>query len=360
MTDASDHKILIWSPVERRVVGGVQHVIRRLADHLRTRERNVEVVWTEDADEEAGRVCSLYVRPSSRRPLHLPSLARAVRLLLRVRPSVVNVHFATAGAWYFVLLRPFFRYRLVLSLHGSDLLVPRAQDADYLPTLLAGADRVTVVSDHLLDRARSLAPDGPPIETVPNGVDLHFWSPAPAVAPRDGPLLAVGRLEPVKGFDVLLQAFAEARRNCPAARLEIVGHGTGRADLERLAGELGVADAVVFAGAQDQAAVRERLRRASAFVLPSRSEGMPLSLLEAMACGAPCVATRVGGVEEVLDGHGLTVSPEAPDALAQALVETLERPEAARARAATGMGRVRAFDEAAANARYEALLTGET
>lgn len=359
MTYASDDKILIWSPVERQVVGGVQHVIRRLADHLRTRHRNVEVAWTEGVEGETDRVCSLHVRPSKRRPLHLPSLARAVRLLLRVRPSVVNVHFATAGAWYFVLLRPLFRYRLVMSVHGSDLLVPYAQDEDYLPTLLSGADQVTVVSDHLLDRARSLAPDGPPIETVPNGVDLDFWSPPPDAAPRDGPLLAVGRLEPVKGFDVLLQAFAETKRNCPAARLEIVGDGTRRADLERIAGELGVADAVAFPGAQDKAAVRERLRRTSGFVLPSRSEGMPLSLIEAMACGAPCVATRVGGVEEVLAGSGLVVSPEEPDALAEALVETLQQPEATQARAAEGMERVRAFDEVAANARYEALLTDD-
>ncbi|GGK38282.1 glycosyltransferase family 4 protein [Salinarimonas ramus] len=353
--------ILIWSPVERSAAGGVQRVVRRLVDHLGTGDAKVVTAWAEGArvEGESGVVLPLWVRPSAKRPLHLPSLAAAARLLARVRPDVVNVHFPTAGAWYFVLLKPLFRFRLVLSFHGSDLLRPLSHDEAFLPRLVAGADTITVVSDHLRGRLGELAHGAREVVSVPNGIDLGFWSPDAQISERDGPLLAVGRLEPVKGFDVLLDAVARVRAANPDARLDILGDGSQRGALEARAEALGIADAVAFAGDTDHATIRERLRRTRGFVLSSRSEGMPLSLLEAMACGAPSIATRVGGVEQVLAGHGLVVEPEDPADLAEGMETLLADPAAARARAARALAHAATFDERAANARYETVLLRE-
>ncbi len=132
-------------------------------------------------------------------------------------------------------------------------------------------------------------------------------------------ILYAGRLSPEKGVDVLLRAFA---RSCVAheeVRLLLVGDGPNRGDYELLAGELGIADRVHFLGFRND--IQAFYRLADLFVLPSRSEGLPMALLEAMALGTPVVATRVGGVPDlVTDGvTGLLVAPDDPIALGAAI-----------------------------------------
>ena len=107
---------------------------------------------------------------------------------------------------------------------------------------------------------------------------------------------------------------------------DVVGDGPLRAEYERLAGELGVAGRVEFHGLQPKAELAERMRRADVFVLASRFENNPCVLLEAMASGLPVVATRVGGVPELVDDRsGLLADPRDPAALAARIAEALER-----------------------------------
>jgi glycosyltransferase involved in cell wall biosynthesis len=170
------------------------------------------------------------------------------------------------------------------------------------------------------------------VQIIPNGVDLTRFRPAnlggPPVRPP-GLVLYVGRLTFQKGVDVLLTAWrgvqeqlAESQR----ARLVIVGAGPGRAQLECLTASLGIADSVTFVG--EQSDVAAWLRRSDVLVLPSRWEGMPNALLEAMASGLPCVATRVSGSEEVIQHkvNGLLVEPDDHVALAEALLTVLLDP----------------------------------
>ncbi len=150
------------------------------------------------------------------------------------------------------------------------------------------------------------------LRVVPNGIDVRRREPAPAHEP-----LVVGTaaiLEHRKGVDVLLDAAARVQR---PVRIEIFGDGSLRGELEAYARGLGL-DAH-FHGRVDD--VRERLEELDVFVLPSRDENLPMALLEAMAAAVPPVATRVGGVPElVVDGEsGLLIAVDDADALAQAL-----------------------------------------
>ena len=147
-------------------------------------------------------------------------------------------------------------------------------------------------------------------QTILDGIDVErfaFSGPSPA-----GPIVAVARLSPEKDLGNLIRAVAIAGSQNPDLKVEVAGDGPCRAELERLVVELGLQHRVLFLGEVHD--VPSLLARGSLFVLPSRSEGISLTLLEAMACGLPVVATRVGGTPEVvLDGEsGLLVPPGNP------------------------------------------------
>jgi glycosyltransferase involved in cell wall biosynthesis len=133
-----------------------------------------------------------------------------------------------------------------------------------------------------------------------------------------------------KGVDVLLQAWRMVQQESPQARLIIVGIGPLQAQLEHLAKALDIQDSVEFAGFQHDVAAQ--LHRGSLAVLPSRFEGMPNVVLEAMACGLPCVSTHVSGSEDIIQHgvNGLLVEPEDYQSLAEALLTLLRDPALAQ------------------------------
>ncbi len=151
---------------------------------------------------------------------------------------------------------------------------------------------------------------------------------------------AVARFDPVKGLDVLVRAFAQILARRPDTQLLLVGDGPEAPRLRELARALGLAERVVFAGALKDAA--RGLPALDLYVSASQREGLPLALLEAMACGLPVLATRVpGNVDVVNDGvTGVLVPPGDPDGLARAAVELLEDPARRRALGEAGRERV--------------------
>ena len=143
-------------------------------------------------------------------------------------------------------------------------------------------------------------------------------------------MVCVARLEYSKGIDVLLHAWSrmlhapDEWRTQLTPQLLLIGDGVLKTQLERMVADLAIQDNVTFLGSQKN--VRPYLQKAWGFVLPSRWEGMPNALLEAMACGLTCVATRVSGSEDILINgqNGLLVEPEQPIEMAQALQRILE------------------------------------
>jgi glycosyltransferase involved in cell wall biosynthesis len=256
--------------------------------------------------------------------------------LARFRPDVVNVHFVRPGCLTLLRLRKVFGYRVILTFHGSDALRPETESARCLPRLLQQADAVTAVSPRVAERLAGICPSkADQIEVIANGIDYPFWSAGRCdtdASNRKQPdpphILAVGRLNPVKAHRVLVEALGLLHRHHPDARLTVLGEGECRRDLEQQIDRLGLSDKVSLPGEASAEQVRDQLREASVFALPSLSEGMPLSLLEAMAAGVPCVASAVGGVPRLTEhGEAELVPPDNAPALAQALDNVLSQPQ---------------------------------
>ncbi len=205
------------------------------------------------------------------------------------------------------------------TLHGPDIFFAPKHWA--LGEKIARARFVACISDFA--RAQAMLFSDPAhwhkLHVVHCGVDPARYAEAPA-APDDR-LLFVGRLSAVKGVAVLLHALAQARETRPALTLDLIGDGEARGALEALARDLGLAEAVRFHGYQGQAEVARALRDTGVLVLPSFAEGVPVVLMEAMAAARPVIATRVGGVSELVEDHrsGLLVPPGAQAPLAAAI-----------------------------------------
>ncbi|GCE17402.1 glycosyltransferase family 4 protein [Dictyobacter kobayashii] len=170
-------------------------------------------------------------------------------------------------------------------------------------------------------------------QLIPNGVDITRFHPAAdtiITEQRANTVVCVSKARWEKGLDVLLQAWRIVQEQKPDARLVIVGSGPVQPQLEQLAAALNIKESVEFAGLQSD--VPGQLHRGLIGILPSRWEGMPNALLEAMGSGLACIATRVSGSEDVIEHgvNGLLVKSEDYEAMAQALLTLLQDPQLAK------------------------------
>ena len=291
--------------------GGAEHSLGHLLAHLPDDVR-VHVVGP-----DPGIVAWLGTRRPGASLTVVDGLRATARVLRRLRPDVVHLNRATpwscAAQTAAALLLPAARVTVV------DQLPLRTVDARLLVRtreLTRRADAAVAVGEASARRVEDFYALGRgSVRSIPNYVP-DPGPPAPRT-PAGGPLrlVAVGRLDPVKGHDVLLQAL----RDVPGATLDVLGEGGGREALEKAVAELGLADRVRLPGWSED--VAGDLPGYDALVLPSRTEGWPLTVVEAMLAGLPVVATPVGSVPEaVQDGRtGLLVPQEDPAALAAAL-----------------------------------------
>ena len=280
-----------------------------------------------------------------RRPLNplrdLRGLLELTALVRRERPHIVHVNSAKAGAlgrlaaWLArVPIRVYTVHGWSFTAHGGvSSVVYRGAERLLRPLTttticVAESERRAGLAAGTCDEATTVV--------IHNGVELPR---AVAVESRSGPyrLVTVGRLQAPKDPLTLVRALAELRRPGEAV---IAGDGPDRPAVEREVRRLGLESVVRLAGERDD--VGELLAAADMFVLSSRSEGLPLSILEAMAAGLPIVASSVGGVPElVVDGEtGLLVPPGDPHALAAAIERLLDDPALRRQLGTAGRTRV--------------------
>ncbi|WP_422770209.1 glycosyltransferase [Plantactinospora sp. WMMC1484] len=202
------------------------------------------------------------------------------------------------------------------------------------------------VTEHYLQR-RYPVREGVPsthVSSVNLPPDAYLGEPRVFDGPRGGTIVSVGMLAQLyKGVDTLLAALARLADAGLRPRLVHLGDGRFRPELERLADRLGVADRVTFAGVVATGeAVRRHLDAADLFVMPSRTEGLPQALIEAMARGLPAIGTTVGGIPELLATEDL-VPADDPAALATAIGRMLADPERMTAASARNLARSRDF-----------------
>ena len=295
----------------------------------------------------------------------LPLLRRAyaeAKLLERLSLAIAALPELIAGGYDIIhiqkpydlgpalLARRFGGARVVLGCHGED----------FYPGDTLLAPRIDAAVSCSRFNARTVATRyGFEPTVVFNGIDTNLFRPTapdPDIVRTDGTplLLWVGRLQPWKGVDVALHALQEI----PRAHLMIVGDGETRADLERLAQGLGLAERVHFLGALPRERLPSIYAAADLLLATSfASETFGIGLVEAQACGLPVVASRFGGFPEVIDEGrtGLLVPPRDPAALAAAVRSLIDDPERRRAMADAAPGWAAQFSWSAVVDRIEAV-----
>jgi glycosyltransferase involved in cell wall biosynthesis len=224
-------------------------------------------------------------------------------------------------------------------------------------------DKVVCVSENLHTFFRDmLGVADTKLQVIHNGINVERFrmDTSPFSANKNKRVIGcIARLSEAKDHDNLLKAFAtiETKRN--AVKLLLVGEGEMREVIEQRIAELGLGASVELLGNRND--IPELLARMDIFVLPSKREGFPVSILEAMAAGRPVVATDVGGVSEVISSgkNGLVVPPENPDALADALLFLLDNPHKAIEMSALGAATVlEHFSVTGMMKKYVALFQG--
>jgi glycosyltransferase involved in cell wall biosynthesis len=239
-------------------------------------------------------------------------------------PDVLHAHFflsAAPAAILSVLLR-----KPLVETEQWTIFLPEDPGALTLPLRLGArislrpARTVMPVSESLGRAMREAGVRGS-FRVVPNAVDTSLFRPGPGGG--GARLVTVGFLQHQKGIDALLPAFARVRERRSDATLDIVGDGPDRATYERLTAELSLDDAVMFHGLQPKSRIAEILAASDLFVLASRFDNNPCVLVEAQASGLPIVATRVGGIPEIVGDAGLLAERDDVEGIAARILEAL-------------------------------------
>jgi len=300
------------------------------------------------------------------------SLALAVALHDAVRREgldLLHVHYAIPHAASAYLARQMLQHegslKIVSTLHGTDITLLGLHPSFHAITRFSilQSDGISAVSTFLKDETvRDFSVPSSRIDVIPNFVDTEVWRPnrepchRSKLAPEGQKIVMhVSNFRAVKRVQDVVEVFAKIREKVPA-RLVLVGEGPERPRALKRAADLGLRDDVVFLGRHGS--VDEILSCADLFLLPSQSESFGLAALEAMACGAPVVASNAGGLPEVVtDGEaGYLLPVGAIDQMADAGVRVLSDPDLAR-RLSEG-ARALAVERFSARAivpRYEAL-----
>lgn len=357
---AERERIALISSSYAPAIGGVEETVRRLASGLRSQGHAVEV-WTVDraGSSSMASIDGITVRYL---PAPLPasspgavarfsaSAPRAWREWTRsfrsFQPTIAHVHCFGPNGLYTLALSRRHGTPLILTSHGETI----ADDGGAfcrsailrfgLRRAVARAVEVTAPSGVVLeDLASNYGLRGGMV--IPNGVDLSIAGTPPGDS--EPYLFAVGRLGRMKGFDLLVEAFAAADLDS-SVRLVIGGDGPERAQIEARVEELGIASRVELRGWMPPVAVADAMAGSSAVVVPSRMEAFGLVALEAWRSGAPLVMTRHGGAGGFMrDGEdAVLIDPEDTSAFAATLRRVLD--DAALRRRLAAAGRVRVGD----------------
>jgi L-malate glycosyltransferase len=320
--------MVIAHVIDSMDVGGAEAVVAALCRLQRAAGHTVFVHCLHDkgaiAEQLEREEIPVLVHGPASSPLILLRLYRAFR---RTRAGIVHCHNKSATVHAAGVARLAGARVLVSTRHGMAALPYRLRkELKFWVIAALLCDRVVAVCDvarrNMMAGARAVAHK---VVTIRNGAYPPAVCTGTTVEKRGFTLVTVGRLAPAKSYDTLLRSVAIARRLVPDLTLWIVGDGVEAASLRRLSAELGLDGAVQFCGERPD--VGSWLREADVFVLSSVSEGLPISILEAMAVGLPAIVTDVGGMPEVvgLSGAGTTVPARDVDMLASAIVEFARR-----------------------------------
>jgi glycosyltransferase involved in cell wall biosynthesis len=264
-------------------------------------------------------------------------LSKLLSVLSETRARLLHIFFGQIAVHLLPLIRAW-KHPSAVSFHGADVMVDMNKPAYREATLqmLDAVTRVLVRSESLRRAVVDLGCDPEKIEIQRTGIPLEEFPFRDRAVPKNGEwqFVQAGRLIDKKGLPVTLRAFSTFLKQHPNAMLTLAGEGPLLAELQKFARELGFADRVSFTGFVSQEQLREIYYRSHIFLHPSQTgrdgnqEGVPNSMLEAMATGLPVFATEHGGIPEAIENgvSGVLVPERDHEALARALLNAVQDP----------------------------------
>jgi L-malate glycosyltransferase len=300
-------------------------------------------------------------------PYTLALASKQHEVVLREELDLLHVHYAIPHATTAYLAREMLKrerpVQVITTLHGTDITLVGQEASFYAITKFSieQSDGVTAVSNYLRDETyRAFGCGMCDIRVVPNFVNLQEYRPGEPgcrgkVAPEGHKVVShVSNFREVKRVKDVIRVFARIRRAMPAT-LVMIGDGPERVDAENEARDLAVMDDVRFLGRLDS--VASLLQASDLFILPSQTESFGLAALEAMACGAPVVASRAGGLPEVIDDgvNGILEPVGSVEAMGRRAVELLREPEKYAAMRAAAIAKAEQFSANTIVPMYEAF-----
>jgi L-malate glycosyltransferase len=248
-------------------------------------------------------------------------IERAYRLVCKQhgKPDILHAHFSDISAISTKLSKKH-AHPLVVTEHSSlvNTNIISSKTNYFCQIAYKHADKLIAVSEALAKQIKKHF--NFEAEVVHNVVDVNSFSFQPQNNHKGFHFISVGNLKPVKGFDILINAFNKIRQN--RFSLIIVGKGSERPKLQTQINRLGLGGKICLAGQKTRAEINQLMQKSDAFVLASKSETFGVAYIEAMAAGLPVIATRCGGPEDFVNqSNGLLVEVDNVEQLAQAMVE---------------------------------------
>jgi len=320
-------------------LAGMEIATYNIAKHLARRGHEVHVITTldEGLPKESMEEGFYVHRIFWRKIRFLGVISFWIKIfwcLKNIKPDIVHVQSIGMGIPGF-LAKIFLKKPYVVWGRGSDIYLPSTFKNTISKLVLRNAGAVIALTEDMKNEMRKFCDRD--IFVIPNGINLNKFKNLSKVNIRsklkikedEKVVIFVGTLRPVKGVKYLIKAMEIIIQKNTNTRLMLVGNGEDRGKLEKLVKEFVLEKHVIFVGKVPNEKVPEYMVASDVFVLPSLSEGFPVVILEAMASGLPIVATKVGGLPEIIkDGeNGFLVEPKNPKEIAEKVLLLLEDDE---------------------------------
>ncbi|MCX6690645.1 MAG: glycosyltransferase, partial [Methanoregula sp.] len=254
-------------------------------------------------------------------------------LVKKIRPDLIHAHFIAKYGFHLLDLR---FSPSVVSAWGDDVLILPQKSRlirYYTKKVLVSVDLIYAVSQDIRNHIiQDIEIPADKIHYLPFGIDTDLFTPEPEKITADNKTIEIFSNRgffPVYDSETLVTGFALAYRKDQRLRLTLKGEGPDEQKVRDLVTSLGISDVVSFGQKTQYNEVPQDYRNADIFVTTSRSDGTPVSILEAMASALPCIATNVGGIPEWIENQktGLLISPDSPEQLAEKILLLAHNPQ---------------------------------
>jgi glycosyltransferase involved in cell wall biosynthesis len=312
-------------------LAGTEIATYNLAKQLAKRGHEIHVITFHDEglpnyNKENGFYIHRISRPEIRGIAGIIFFLKIFLKIHTINPDIVQTQDLIMGTPAY-LSKKILRIPFIVWCQGNDVYCPDRYGRITTKLILQNAIATLALTENMRKKLKTIYDTE--IYIVPNGIDLEEYNDVPIFLerkPSTKNILFVGSMYPIKGVQYLITAMKNIHIEIPEARLILVGDGEERDRLAALSIKLGIQKYVQFIGKVPHETVKTFMQQADVIVLPSLSEGLPNVLLEAMACGLPIVASRVGGIPDIItnDTNGYLVEVKNIDDIANKIILLLQ------------------------------------